>query len=90
MKVVPAPVLNREHLHIREAIGVVALITPVSTVVYSNPTSTVLLLLYLSQWNFPTAMIARKAAAALSVGCTLVIKPAEDTPLSALAFAQVR
>lgn len=35
-------------------------------------------------------MIARKAAAALSVGCTLVIKPAEDTPLSALAFAQVR
>ena len=34
-------------------------------------------------------MIARKAGAALAVGCTLVIKPAEDTPLSALALAQV-
>lgn len=47
LKVVPAPVLNREHLHIREAIGVVALITPVSIVVYSNPTSIVFLLPYL-------------------------------------------
>lgn len=34
-------------------------------------------------------MIARKAAAALAVGCTVVVKPAEDTPLSALALAQV-
>ena len=43
----------------------------------------------ITPWNFPTAMIARKAGAALAAGCTLVIKPAEDTPLSALAFAQV-
>lgn len=43
----------------------------------------------LSQWNFPTAMIARKAAAAIASGCTCVIKPAEDTPLSALLLADV-
>lgn len=34
-------------------------------------------------------MITRKAAAALAIGCTVVVKPAEDTPLSALALAQV-
>ncbi|KAF7282472.1 hypothetical protein GWI33_002646 [Rhynchophorus ferrugineus] len=38
----------------------------------------------ITPWNFPHAMIARKAAAALSVGCTVVIKPAEDTPLTAI------
>lgn len=41
----------------------------------------------ITPWNFPMAMIARKAAAALAAGCTLVAKPAEDTPLSALALA---
>ena len=41
----------------------------------------------ITPWNFPAAMIARKAAAALAAGCTLVVKPAEDTPLSALALA---
>ncbi len=41
----------------------------------------------ITPWNFPMAMIARKAAAALAAGCTLVVKPAEDTPLSALALA---
>lgn len=66
-QVVPPSVINRTHLHIREPIGVVAVITP---------------------WNFPSAMIARKAGAALAVGCTMVVKPAEDTPLSALALAQ--
>jgi acyl-CoA reductase-like NAD-dependent aldehyde dehydrogenase len=35
-------------------------------------------------------MIARKASAALAAGCTIVIKPAEDTPYSALALAQVK
>ena len=35
-------------------------------------------------WNFPNAMITRKCAPALAAGCTFVIKPAEDTPLSAL------
>ncbi len=38
-------------------------------------------------WNFPIAMIARKVAPALAVGCTFVSKPAEHTPLSALATA---
>lgn len=41
------------------------------------------------QWNFPSAMITRKAGAALAAGCTVVVKPAEDTPLSALALAEV-
>ncbi|CEF69656.1 Succinate-semialdehyde dehydrogenase, mitochondrial [Strongyloides ratti] len=67
-QVVPPNNLNRSHIHVKEPIGVVAVITP---------------------WNFPTAMIARKAAAALAVGCTMVVKPAEDTPLSALAFAEL-
>ena len=41
----------------------------------------------ITPWNFPNAMLARKMAAALGAGCTLVAKPAEDTPLSALALA---
>ena len=41
----------------------------------------------ITPWNFPNAMIARKAAPALAVGCAMVVKPAEDTPLSALALA---
>ena len=41
----------------------------------------------ITPWNFPLAMIARKAGAALAAGCTLVVKPAEDTPLTALALA---
>ncbi len=40
-------------------------------------------------WNFPMAMVTRKAAPALAAGCTVVVKPAEDTPLSALATAQL-
>ena len=40
----------------------------------------------ITPWNFPAAMITRKAAPALAVGCTMVIKPAEQTPLSALAL----
>ncbi|AAZ26066.1 NAD-dependent succinate-semialdehyde dehydrogenase [Colwellia psychrerythraea] len=40
-------------------------------------------------WNFPNAMIARKAAAALSAGCTFVVRPATQTPLSALAMAEL-
>jgi succinate-semialdehyde dehydrogenase/glutarate-semialdehyde dehydrogenase len=38
-------------------------------------------------WNFPCAMIARKAAPALAAGCTIVIKPAKQTPLTALGMA---
>lgn len=52
----------------REAIGVVALITP---------------------WNFPCAMITRKAAAALAVGCTCVVHPSRETPYSATALAEL-
>jgi len=40
----------------------------------------------ITPWNFPSAMIARKIAPALAAGCTVVGKPAEDTPLSALAI----
>jgi succinate-semialdehyde dehydrogenase/glutarate-semialdehyde dehydrogenase len=53
---------------IKQAVGVVAAITP---------------------WNFPNAMIARKAAAALAAGCTFVVRPATLTPLSALAMAEL-
>ncbi|KAJ5866678.1 hypothetical protein N7534_001231 [Penicillium rubens] len=40
-------------------------------------------------WNFPVAMIIRKAAAALAAGCTIVIKPSPETPLSVLALADL-
>lgn len=40
-------------------------------------------------WNFPLAMIARKVAPALAAGCTVVAKPAEDTPLTALALIKL-
>ncbi|MGD7290346.1 NAD-dependent succinate-semialdehyde dehydrogenase, partial [Ralstonia pseudosolanacearum] len=43
----------------------------------------------ITPWNFPLAMIARKIAPALAAGCTVVAKPAEDTPLTALALAQL-
>ncbi|MCR6632448.1 MAG: NAD-dependent succinate-semialdehyde dehydrogenase [Magnetospirillum sp.] len=43
----------------------------------------------ITPWNFPNAMITRKCAPALAVGCPVVIKPAEDTPLSALALAEL-
>lgn len=44
---------------------------------------------FLTPWNFPSSMLARKAAAALAAGCTIVVKPSEDTPYSALALAQM-
>ncbi|MBV8072078.1 MAG: NAD-dependent succinate-semialdehyde dehydrogenase, partial [Acidobacteriaceae bacterium] len=43
----------------------------------------------ITPWNFPLAMITRKAAAALAAGCTIVVKPAELTPLTALALAEL-
>jgi aspartate-semialdehyde dehydrogenase len=43
----------------------------------------------ITPWNFPAAMITRKAAAALAAGCTVVVKPAHETPYSALALAQL-
>jgi succinate-semialdehyde dehydrogenase/glutarate-semialdehyde dehydrogenase len=43
----------------------------------------------ITPWNFPMAMITRKCAPALAAGCPVVVKPAEDTPLSALALAEL-
>ena len=43
----------------------------------------------ITPWNFPIAMITRKIAPAMAAGCTIVIKPAEQTPLSALALAEL-
>ncbi len=43
----------------------------------------------ITPWNFPAAMITRKAAPALAAGCTMVVKPANETPLSALALAEL-
>jgi len=43
----------------------------------------------ITPWNFPAAMITRKAGAALAAGCTVVVKPASATPFSALALAEL-
>ena len=43
----------------------------------------------ITPWNFPSAMILRKAGAALAAGCPVVVKPAPETPLSALALARL-
>ncbi len=44
---------------------------------------------FITPWNFPLAMATRKIAPALAAGCTVVVKPAELTPLTTLAFAQL-
>ncbi len=43
----------------------------------------------ITPWNFPAAMITRKVGPALAAGCTMVIKPATQTPFSALALAEL-
>ena len=43
----------------------------------------------ITPWNFPNAMITRKCAPAMAAGCTVIAKPAEDTPYSALALAEL-
>lgn len=43
----------------------------------------------ITPWNFPAAMVTRKAAPALAAGCTFILKPAEQTPLTALALARL-
>ena len=43
----------------------------------------------ITPWNFPLAMITRKVAPALAAGCTIIVKPAQQTPLSALAMAEL-
>lgn len=67
-EIIPQDNPHRRLFVIKQAIGVVAVITP---------------------WNFPHAMITRKVAPALAAGCTVVVKPAPDTPLSALALAEL-
>lgn len=64
--IIPSHDSRNRLLTIKQAVGVVAAITP---------------------WNFPNAMITRKVAPALAAGCTVIVKPAEATPLSALALA---
>lgn len=66
--VLPQPQMDRRGVVIKQAVGVVAAITP---------------------WNFPHGMICRKVAPALAVGCAVVLKPSEETPLSALALAEL-
>lgn len=63
---IPPPRADTRILVLRQAVGVIAAITP---------------------WNFPAAMVTRKVAPALAVGCTAVLKPAPETPLTALALA---
>jgi succinate-semialdehyde dehydrogenase/glutarate-semialdehyde dehydrogenase len=67
-EILPSHRSDARILVMRQAIGVVAAITP---------------------WNFPAAMITRKIAPALAAGCTVVVKPAPDTPLTALALAEL-
>ncbi|CCD25939.2 succinate-semialdehyde dehydrogenase (NAD(P)(+)) NDAI_0G01630 [Naumovozyma dairenensis CBS 421] len=68
-----------------------------TTIQPSNPTSRVFTIRQpvgvcgiICPWNFPSAMITRKMAAALAVGCTVVIKPDSQTPLSALALGKLQ
>ncbi|PRQ02693.1 Succinate-semialdehyde dehydrogenase [NADP(+)] GabD [Enhygromyxa salina] len=65
---VPASRTDQRILVLRQAVGVVAAITP---------------------WNFPAAMITRKLGPALAAGCTIIVKPAEQTPLSAFAIGEL-
>ena len=44
---------------------------------------------FVTPWNFPTAMGTRKIAPAIAAGCTMVVKPAQQTPLSMLALAKI-
>jgi succinate-semialdehyde dehydrogenase/glutarate-semialdehyde dehydrogenase len=62
------PLPSHRILTIKQAIGVVAAITP---------------------WNFPAAMVTRKLAPALAAGCTVVLKPSQHTPLTALALGEL-
>lgn len=65
---IPATQQNKRLWVQKQAVGVVAAITP---------------------WNFPAAMITRKVGPALAAGCTVVVKPAEQTPLTALKLAEL-
>ena len=64
--VIPGHQADRRILVLKQAVGVVAAVTP---------------------WNFPAAMVTRKVAPALAAGCTVVLKPSELTPFTAVALA---
>lgn len=65
---IPASTTSKRIFVQKQAVGVVAVITP---------------------WNFPAAMITRKVAPALAAGCTVVIKPAEQTPITAIKLVKL-
>lgn len=60
--------------------------TPLSMLVLSEPVG---VCAAITPWNFPAAMITRKVAPALAAGCTMIVKPAPDTPFTALALAEL-
>ncbi len=66
--VIPGHQADKRILVLKQAVGVVAAVTP---------------------WNFPAAMVTRKVAPALAAGCTVVLKPSELTPFTALALARL-
>ncbi len=66
--VIPSPYADAQIVVTRQAIGIVAAITP---------------------WNFPAAMITRKVAPALAAGCPCIVKPAPETPFTALAMVDL-
>ncbi|MBS7823701.1 NAD-dependent succinate-semialdehyde dehydrogenase [Wohlfahrtiimonas chitiniclastica] len=67
-RTVPANGTDKRLIVTRQAIGLVAAITP---------------------WNFPAAMMTRKAGPALAAGCTFIVKPAEDTPLTMIRLVEL-
>mgnify|MGYP001019283863 CR=1 FL=1 len=67
-EIIPASNSKKRIMVIRQAVGVVAAITP---------------------WNFPASMVTRKIAPALAVGCTVVLKPASQTPLTAIKIVEL-
>lgn len=66
--IIPSPLASARVHVLKQAVGVVAAITP---------------------WNFPVSMVLRKVAPALAAGCSVVLKPAAETPLCALYLAQL-
>jgi Aldehyde dehydrogenase family len=78
-EVIPNPMSNIRGVVIKQAIG------PVYIATYDLLSCIrTLLMLNDSPWNFPSAMITRKLGPALAAGCTVIIKPATETPFSAV------
>lgn len=83
-EVIPNPMSNLRSVVIKQAIGPVF----IATYDFLSCTRTSLILDN-SPWNFPSAMITRKLGPALAAGCTVVIKPATETPFSAVRFTLI-